>query len=163
MAVRVSRKPRSSLWFRRSAHTFPSLSFFARFWSWKPPSPTHRFQPGPIAAFPATTASLVFNYKASGTFGLAASSSGVRMSSAYTRLVDASGQGGAGPRVFRLFEIPRHAIPCRSEGRHNGASTRAINRRRGAVHRDSRGPRTQQNLPQRQFSLALWAEDRLTQ
>jgi len=42
------------------------------------------------------------------------------------------GPGGACSRVFRLFEIPRHAIPFPAGGRHNGASTRAINRRRGA-------------------------------
>jgi hypothetical protein len=36
--------------------------------------------------------------------------------------------------VFRLFEIPRHAIPFPAGGRHNGASTRAIQTaRRGVI------------------------------
>ena len=68
--------------------------------------------------------------------------------------------------MFRLFEIPRHAIPFRSGGRHNGASTRAINRRRGADtargHR-IRGDPERNKICRRQFCLSLWAEDRLTQ
>jgi hypothetical protein len=64
--------------------------------------------------------------------------------------------GGAGSRVFRLFEIPRHALPFPAleaatteprRGRLTDGAARGL--------RDSRGPGTQQNLPQAILSAVM--------